>query len=62
MFYEDGTKLVVKTRKEVFNLQSYREYLMVQNGATRVEFTYDTIPADRQGNLRLVIRTEASLK
>lgn len=62
MFYEDGTKSVVKTRKEVFNLQSYREYLMVQNGATRVEFTYDTIPADRQGNLRLVIRTEASLK
>lgn len=62
MFYEDGTHSVIKTRKEVFNLQSYREYLMVQNGAMRVEFTYDTIPADRQGNLRLVIRTEASLK
>lgn len=62
MFYEDGTKSIVKTRKEVFNLQSYREYLMVQNGATRVEFTYDTIPAEKQGNIRLVIQGKSKLQ
>lgn len=62
MFYEDGTKSIVKTRKEVFNLQSYREYLMVQNGAMRVEFTYDTIPAEKQGNIRLVIQGKSKLQ
>ena len=62
MFYEDGTNSIVKTRKEVFNLQSYREYLMVQNGAMRIEFTYDTIPAEKQGNIRLVIQGKSKLQ
>lgn len=61
MFYGDGTHSVVKTRKEVYNLQSYREYLMVQNGASRVEFTYDTIPAEKQGNIKLVIQSETKI-
>ena len=62
MFYRDGTRSVVKTRKEVYNLQSYREYLMVKNGASRVEFTYDTIPAEKQGNIRLVIQGKSTLQ
>lgn len=61
MFFGDGTHSVIKTKREVYNLQSYREYIMVQNGASRVEFTYDTIPAEKQGNIKLVIKSKAQI-
>jgi hypothetical protein len=53
--YTDGTHNTVKTRKEVYNVDSYREYLMIKYNAARVEFIYDTIPASRQGEIRLII-------
>lgn len=53
--YKDGTHSNVKTAKEVYNLESYREYLMVKHDATKVEFTYDTIPVQPEREIRLKI-------
>lgn len=53
LHFADGTHSTVKTRKEVFNIQSYREYLMATHGAERVEFIYETIPADKQGKVKV---------
>lgn len=57
MFFSDGTKSVVKNRKSVYNIQSYREYLMTKYGALRVEFVYDTIPASIQSYTNIKIRS-----
>lgn len=48
LFFEDGTKSQIKTCKEVFNLQSYREYLMAKHNAIKIEFTYETIPLESE--------------
>ena len=53
LFFEDGTKSNIRTCKEVFNLQSYREYLMVKHNAVKVEFTYETIPLESERKLKL---------
>lgn len=55
IYYKDGTKANIKTTKEVFNIDSYREYLMVRFNAARVEFIYDTIPVERQGEIKLTV-------
>lgn len=53
--YQDGTHSNIKTMKEVYNLESYREYLMVKHDASRVDFIYDTIPVEPERELRLKI-------
>lgn len=54
MWFKDGTRQTIKNlRKEVYNIESYREYLMAQNNAIKVEFTYETIPAKNQGEIRI---------
>lgn len=53
--HKDGTHSNVKTTKEVYNLESYREYLMAKHDATKVEFTYDTIPVQPEREIRLKI-------
>ena len=58
IYYKDGTKANIKTAKEVFNINSYREYLMTQYDAARVEFIYDTIPVERQGEIKLTVSTK----
>lgn len=60
MFFSDGTKSVVKNRKAVYNIQSYREYLMAKYGALRVEFVYDTIPASLQGCTSIKIKSSCN--
>lgn len=55
MRFADGTHSNVNTRKEVFNVDSYREYLMAQHGAERVEFVYETIPVDNCKKLKVRI-------
>jgi hypothetical protein len=55
IIYPDGTHNTIKTRKEVFNVNSYRDYLMVKYNAVKVEFVYDTIPVDSQGEIRLKV-------
>ena len=55
IYHKDGTKANIKTTKEVFNINSYREYLMAQYDAARVEFIYDTIPVERQGEIKLTV-------
>lgn len=55
IYHKDGTRVNIKTTKEVFNINSYREYLMAQYDATRVEFIYDTIPVERQGEIKLTV-------
>ena len=40
IYHKDGTKANIKTTKEVFNIDSYREYLMAQYDAAKVEFIY----------------------
>ena len=54
MWFKDGTRQTIKNlKKEVYNIESYREYLMAQNNAIKVEFTYETIPAKNQGEIRI---------
>lgn len=54
MWFRDGTRQTIKNlKKEVYNIESYREYLMAQNNAIKVEFTYETIPAKNQGEIRI---------
>lgn len=53
--YQDGTHSNIKTVKEVFNLESYREYLMVKHNATKIEFTYNTIPVEPEREIRVKI-------
>ena len=54
MIFKDGTKSVIRNlKKEVYNIESYREYLMAQNNAIKIEFTYDTIPVENQGEIRI---------
>lgn len=53
--FADGTQNNVHTRKEVLNVNSYREYLMSQYGAAKVDFVYDMIPADKCGQIRVKI-------
>ena len=55
IYYKDGTKANIKTAKEVFNINSYREYLMTQYDAARVEFIYDTIPVECQGEVKITV-------
>lgn len=56
MRFADGTCNNIKTRKEVFNINSYREYLMTKHGAMAVEFCYETIPAESCGQLKVRIQ------
>lgn len=53
--YPDGTHSNIKTMKEVYNLESYRDYLMVKHNTIKVEFMYDTIPVEPERELRLKI-------
>ena len=53
--FEDGTRINVKTCKEIYNLQSYREYMMAKHNAMKVDFTYDTIPLESERELRMKI-------
>lgn len=53
--YQDGTHSNIKTVKEIYNLNSYREYLMVKHNAIKVEFIYDTIPVESEKEIRLKI-------
>lgn len=55
LFFEDGTISNIRTCKEVFNLQSYREYLMAKHNAIKIEFTYETIPLEPERKVRLKI-------
>lgn len=55
IYHKDGTRANIKITKEVFNIDSYREYLMVQYDAARVEFIYDTILVERQGEIKLTV-------
>jgi hypothetical protein len=53
--YSDGTHSTTKIRKEVYNVNSYRDYLMVKYNAVRVEFNYESIPVESQGEIRLKV-------
>ena len=55
IYHKDGTKANIKTTKEIFNINSYKEYLMTQYDAARIEFIYDTIPVERQGEIKLTV-------
>lgn len=54
LFFEDGTKSNIRTCKEVFNLRSYREYLMAKHNAVKIEFIYETIPLEPERKLKFV--------
>lgn len=55
IYYKNGTRANIKTTKKVFNIDSYREYLMMRHNAARVEFIYDTIPVECQGEIKLTV-------